>query len=104
MWVNRRRIWGVAIALAASFRDRFVDPTTVVIGEVGLGGQVRSVSQTELRLKEALKLGFKRAIIPQGQTFPDLGLEVIPVSRVADAIVAALPQASLGDDHNSLDP
>lgn len=82
---------GVAIALAASFRDRLVDPTTVVIGEVGLGGQVRSVSQTELRLKEALKLGFKRAIIPKGQTFPNLDIEVIPVARVADAIVAALP-------------
>ncbi|NJM68131.1 MAG: DNA repair protein RadA [Acaryochloris sp. RU_4_1] len=84
---------GVAIAVAASFRDRFVDPTTVVIGEVGLGGQVRSVSQTELRLKEALKLGFKRAIIPKGQSFPNLELEVIPVARVADAIVAALPNS-----------
>ena len=82
---------GVAIAVAASFRDRLVDPTTVIIGEVGLGGQVRSVSQTELRLKEALKLGFKRAIIPKGQTFPNLKIEVIPVNRVADAIVAALP-------------
>lgn len=82
---------GVAIAVAASFRDRLVDPTTVVIGEVGLGGQVRSVSQTELRLKEALKLGFKRAIIPRGQSFPELEIEIIPVARVADAIVAALP-------------
>ena len=82
---------GVAIAVAASFRDRLVDPTTVIIGEVGLGGQVRSVSQTELRLKEALKLGFKRAIIPKGQSFSDLEIEVIPVARVADAIVAALP-------------
>ncbi len=82
---------GVAIAVAASFRDRLVDPTTVIIGEVGLGGQVRSVSQTELRLKEALKLGFKRAIIPKGQNFPNLKIEVIPVNRVADAIVAALP-------------
>lgn len=85
---------GVAIAVAASFRDRLVDPTTVVIGEVGLGGQVRSVSQTELRLKEALKLGFKRAIIPKGSSFSDLGIELIPVARVADAIVAALPGGS----------
>jgi DNA repair protein RadA/Sms len=85
---------GVAIAVAASFRDRLVDPLTVVIGEVGLGGQVRSVSQMELRLKEAVKLGFKRAIIPSGQVFPTLDLEVIPVNRVADAIVAALPGGS----------
>lgn len=85
---------GVAIAVAASFRDRQVDPFTVIIGEVGLGGQVRSVSQLELRLKEAAKLGFKRAIIPKGQVLPDLGLELIPVGRVADAIVAALPTHS----------
>ena len=85
---------GVAIAVAASFRDRLVDPMTVVIGEVGLGGQVRSVSQMELRLKEAVKLGFKRAIMPQGQSFSELELEIIPVARVADAIVAALPGQS----------
>ncbi len=89
---------GVAIAVAASFRDRLVDPLTVIIGEVGLGGQVRSVSQMELRLKEALKLGFKKAIVPKGQTFPDLEIEIIPVSRVADAIVAALKSGSQVDD------
>ena len=82
---------GVAIAVAASYRDRLVDPLTVIIGEVGLGGQVRSVSQLELRLKEAQKLGFKRAIVPHGQVIPKLKMEVIPVTRVADAIVKALP-------------
>lgn len=83
---------GVAIAVVASFRDRIVDPRTVLIGEVGLGGQVRLVAQMELRLKEAAKLGFKRAIVPKGQTFPeDLGLEIIPVGKVIDAIVAAIP-------------
>jgi DNA repair protein RadA/Sms len=49
----------------------------------------------ELRLKEAAKLGFKRAIVPKGQGMADLGLEIIPVSRVADAIVAALPRQSV---------
>ncbi|NET51723.1 MAG: DNA repair protein RadA, partial [Merismopedia sp. SIO2A8] len=82
---------GMAIAVVASFRDRVVDPRTVLIGEVGLGGQVRLVSQMELRLKEAAKLGFKRAIIPKGQTLPELGLEIVQVSRVLDAIIAALP-------------
>lgn len=81
---------GVAIAVVASFRDRVVDPHTVLIGEVGLGGQVRPVSQMEMRLKEAAKLGFKRAIVPKGQTFSDPGLEVIPVGRVVDAIAIAL--------------
>ena len=83
---------GVAIAIVASFRDRTVDPRTVLIGEVGLGGQVRLVSQMELRLKEAAKLGFKRAIVPKGQSLPDdIGLEVIYISKVIDAIIAAIP-------------
>jgi DNA repair protein RadA/Sms len=81
---------GVAVAVAASFRDRIVDPGTVLIGEVGLGGQVRPVAQMELRLREAAKLGFKRAIVPAGQTPPNLNLEVIPVSRVVDAIAIGL--------------
>ena len=89
---------GVAIAIVASFRDRVVDPRTVLIGEVGLGGQVRLVSQMELRLKEAAKLGFKRAIVPKGQSFPaDLGLEIVPISKVIDAIIAAIPSEKSGD-------
>ncbi|MBI4783967.1 MAG: DNA repair protein RadA [Oscillatoriophycideae cyanobacterium NC_groundwater_1537_Pr4_S-0.65um_50_18] len=80
---------GIAVAVAASFRDRTVDLGTVLIGEVGLGGQVRPVSQMELRLKEAAKLGFKRAIVPTGQ-LPSVGLEIVPVSRVVDAIAIAL--------------
>jgi DNA repair protein RadA/Sms len=83
---------GMAIAIVASFRDRIVDPRTVLIGEIGLGGQVRLVSQMELRLKEAAKLGFKRAIVPKGQIYPtDIGLEVITVAKVIDAIVVAMP-------------
>ncbi|MFP4299426.1 MAG: DNA repair protein RadA [Spirulinaceae cyanobacterium] len=83
---------GIAISVVASFRDRIVDPRTVLIGEVGLGGQVRLVAQMELRLKEAAKLGFKRAIVPKGQTFADdLGIEIVPVGKVIDAIVAAIP-------------
>ncbi|WP_138499498.1 DNA repair protein RadA [Nostoc sp. PA-18-2419] len=89
---------GVAIAIVASFRDRIVDPGTVLIGEVGLGGQVRSVSQMELRLKEAAKLGFKRAIVPKGQKFPDLNIEILPVSKVIDAIIAAIPHQELTTD------
>ncbi len=81
---------GVAVAVVASFRDRVVDPRTVLIGEVGLGGQVRPVSQMELRLKEAAKLGFKQAIIPKGQLAPDLGMDITEVSRVVDAIAIAL--------------
>jgi DNA repair protein RadA/Sms len=87
----------VAIAVVASFRDRIVDQRTVLIGEVGLGGQVRPVSQMELRLKEAAKLGFKRAIVPKGQSFPDVDLEIIPVAKVIDAIVAAIPPQTFSE-------
>ncbi len=77
---------GVAMAIVASFRDRIVNPDLVLLGEVGLGGQVRPVSQIELRLKEAAKLGFTTAIVPKGQDLQGTGLETIPVSRLVDAI------------------
>ncbi|MGK7946375.1 MAG: DNA repair protein RadA [Microcystaceae cyanobacterium] len=91
---------GMAISVVASFRDKVVDPRTVLIGEVGLGGQVRLVAQMELRLKEAAKLGFKRAIVPKGQSFPDdVGLEIVNVGKVIDAIIAAIPsQKSFGGE------
>ena len=89
---------GIAIAVVASFRDRVVDPHTVLMGEVGLGGQIRPVSQMELRLKEAAKLGFKRAIVPKGQNYPDISsLEIIPVAKVIDAIIAAIPPQHLAE-------
>jgi len=64
--------FGVAIAVVASFRDRVVDPSTVLIGGVGLGGQVRPVSQMELRLK---KLPTRlQTQLYQGSNFPDVDL------------------------------
>ncbi len=56
---------GVIVAVASSFRDIPSDTGTVLIGEVGLGGEIRTVSQLEPRLKEAAKLGFKRAVVPK---------------------------------------
>ncbi len=53
-----------AAALASSFRDRPLPPRTLVLGEVGLAGEVRAVSQPEIRLAEATRLGFERAIVP----------------------------------------
>jgi len=94
---------GVAIAIVASFRDRIVDSGTVLIGEVGLGGQVRPVSQMELRLKEAAKLGFQRAIVPKGQKFPELDIEILPVSKVIDAIIAAIPQQTITEEDLEMD-
>lgn len=56
---------GVLIAIASSLRNRKVDPETTVVGEVGLGGELRSVPRLESRIKEALHMGFKRCVIPK---------------------------------------
>ena len=61
---------------------------------MGLGGQIRPVSQMELRLKEAAKLGFKRALVPKGQKQGDVGMDVIEVGRVVDAIATALANST----------
>ena len=56
---------GVVAAMASSFLDRPVDPKTIIVGEVGLTGEVRAVSQMETRVKEASRLGFNRCILPK---------------------------------------
>lgn len=56
---------GVILAVASSLRNRIIDSATLVIGEVGLGGEVRSVPRVESRLKEASQMGFSRCIIPK---------------------------------------
>jgi DNA repair protein RadA/Sms len=82
----------VAAAVASSFRELQVDPETVLIGEVGLSGELRSVSQLERRLAEAAKLGFKRAIYPPAARKPKLpqGLQGVSVATLQEAIGAAL--------------
>ncbi len=58
----------VVSAMASSFLDRPVDARTVILGEVGLTGEVRAVSQLETRVKEAARLGFNRCIVPKTST------------------------------------
>lgn len=82
---------GVAVALASSWRERPLDPETVIIGEVGLTGEVRRVNQMEKRLQEAARIGFKRAVIPAGQKQEGpADLEMIEVRTVAEALDWAL--------------
>lgn len=56
---------GVVIALVSSFKNRSIDDKTIIFGEVGLAGEVRAVSQAQLRVNEAIKLGFETCIIPE---------------------------------------
>ncbi len=84
----------VALAIASSVRDRPIHADIAAIGEVGLSGELRAVSQLEARLKEARKLGFRRCIIPRTprrRTFrlPD-GLEAVTCQNLAEAFDAAL--------------
>lgn len=90
----------VALALASSFRDRAVLPSTVAIGEVGLLGELRGVTGLERRLREAARLGFERAVVPRpprGAAPPAVpGLDVVPVATLRDAIEAALERGPRG--------
>src|SRR4051794_14848125 len=83
----------VALSIVSSFRDRQVDPRAVVAGEIGLSGELRSVGQLEIRLREAAKLGFERAVVPRStslQSLAGLGLDLVPASTLREAIGAAL--------------
>ena len=81
------------LAVASSYRDIPIDSEIAAVGEVGLSGEVRSVQQLNLRLSEIARLGFKRCIIPshvKGDVLQPVGLELIRVKNVREAIRAAL--------------
>ena len=84
----------LALALASSARDRVIAAGTVAIGEVGLLGELRTVTGLERRLREAARLGFGRAIVPHhrgsGARTVVEGIEVFEVATVREAIDIAL--------------
>jgi DNA repair protein RadA/Sms len=92
---------GVVVAVVSSLRDVVLDPHLVVLGEVGLTGEVRAVGQVEARLREAAKLGFRRCLLPQANCQPASGitnLELCGVRTVAEALQVILqddPAATL---------
>ncbi|MBF0533327.1 MAG: DNA repair protein RadA, partial [Candidatus Omnitrophica bacterium] len=81
----------VATAIASAGLDKPVSPDTVILGEVGLSSEVRSVSQIAARLKESVKLGFRHCVMPRnnlrsGQEVKIPGLQIIPVENVKEAL------------------
>ncbi len=80
---------GIAASIISSMRDVPIDSQSVGVGEIGLSGEVRTVSQIEKRVQEASKLGFKRFILPKnnlkGITRAN-GIQLIGVERIEDAI------------------
>lgn len=81
---------GVVVAVASALLDKRIAFDTVVLGEVGLSSEVRSVSQIAIRLNEAEKLGFKKCIIPKNNLsnrgFQTPNVELIPVETVKEAL------------------
>jgi DNA repair protein RadA/Sms len=77
----------VALAIAGAREDHAIPSDTVVVGEVGLGGEVRQVPQAPRRLAEALRLGFRQAVVPEST--PDVrGMRLVRVGTLTEALVA----------------
>ncbi len=79
---------GMIVAVASSYLDKTIMPQTMVLGEVGLAGEVRAITQPEIRVKEAAKLGFSQCLVPAGslKQVKASGVELIGVRSVEDAL------------------
>ena len=81
---------GIALAVATCARDVVVDSQTVIIGEIGLSGEIHPVHNIEKRLNEAVVSGFKKAIIPYANKTDYDKIETVPVKRLIEAISACV--------------
>jgi DNA repair protein RadA/Sms len=84
---------GMAVSIVSSLRDLPVDASTVAIGEIGLGGEIRSVSKADQRVMEARKLGFTRCVLPRNNTrgLPSVkGMTFVEVETIDEALGAFL--------------
>ncbi|MFA9379085.1 MAG: DNA repair protein RadA [Lachnotalea sp.] len=80
---------GIVMAIVSSYKDRAIDERTIVFGEVGLSGEIRSVNMAEQRVMEAKKLGFTKCIIPKVSTDSlksIKGIQIIGVKNLREAI------------------
>lgn len=79
---------GVIGAIVSSFKNKAIEPGTFTFGEVGLSGELRPVSQAGVRVKEAMKLGFKKGIIPSGNSknLKDDEVDIIGTKNIEEAL------------------
>jgi len=83
---------GIAAAIASSFINSYIDPDTILIGEIGLTGEIRAVSRIEARVNEAMRIGVKTCIIPSGnmriiqQNELDKMIEIKAVGNIQEAL------------------
>ncbi|HHW31293.1 MAG TPA: DNA repair protein RadA [Clostridiaceae bacterium] len=88
---------GIICAIASSFRNVSVESSTVIMGEVGLTGEVRAISQIDKRILEALRLGFRNCVVPLGnfnsanQIKKEPGTNIYYVKNVQEALELVLP-------------
>jgi len=76
-----------ALCVASCAKEAPLAPSTAAIGEIGLTGEVRAVSQMEKRMRECVRLGFSNLIVPRGEGLPSVpGAVLIPVRNVAEAV------------------
>ena len=86
----------LCVAMASSFANRRLLPKTIVFGEVGLSGEVRAVSQAELRVHEAARLGFEHVVLPR-KNYEQMkndthGIELLPAATLGEALKCAMPR------------
>ena len=84
---------GMALSIVSSLRDAPVRADAVAVGEIGLGGEIRSVSQIERRISEARKLGFRHIVLPRNNRMTSPGgngLMITPVDGIEEAIEALI--------------
>jgi DNA repair protein RadA/Sms len=77
---------GVVAAVVSSFRNRPVGEGTVLFGEVGLSGEIRSTPQAALRIREAAQMGFSRCVLPARSVTPVEGIELVGVTTLEEAL------------------
>ena len=81
---------GIALAITGCARDISIKPDTAIIGEIGLSGEIRGVSNIEKRISEAQNLGFKNVIIPASNNIQGkFNINIIPVKKITDALTCA---------------
>jgi len=84
---------GIVASVTSSLREVPIEPGLLVLGEVGLGGEVRAISQAEMRIREAAKMGFKRCLLPErnlAKLEPIDGIELIGIREVGEALDVVL--------------
>ncbi len=90
---------GIALAITSSARDIPVDPELAVVGEIGLSGELRTVSQLDRRINEAARLGFKRCLVPKtGSHASDNDIKIVTAGTLKEAITTGLLKNKNSDE------